>query len=249
MDLAERVRTLLPTQLRDKLAEVEAVLGRPVKFLVDPGLEGLAAAKASSSDGTIRLSPSTASEVLAATRELSSSVMGVIGEEIMHLHRRAERYPAIQPQQEAWDGDYYDALSALSGHFEEHAFFPFLESLGLDPRRVLTATVEQSAKILLGMLQRIEQNGPTAKWKVRLSTLFVQASLVAPESSARTRLLEMFENPILAQYAQLGRFLCDEIRAAADAGAPQVEERMRKCVERLELPREAAIVTIPPFPS
>lgn len=129
MDLAERMRTLLPTQLRDKLAEVEAVLGRPVKFLVDPTLEGLAAAKASSSDGTIRLSPSTASEVLAATCELSSSSMGVIGEEIMHLVRRAERYPTIQPQQEAWDGDYYDALSGLSGHFEEHAFFPFLARL------------------------------------------------------------------------------------------------------------------------
>jgi hypothetical protein len=40
----------------------------------------------------------------------------------------------------------------------------------------LTATLEQSGNMLPGMLQRIDQNGPTAKWKVRLSTLFVQAS-------------------------------------------------------------------------
>jgi len=99
------------------------------------------------------------------------------------------------------------------------------------------------------MLQRIEQNGPTAKWKVRLSTLFVQGSLMAPGSSAKTRLLELFDDPILARYAQLGHFVSDEIRAAANGAPAEVGERMRSCVERLELSPEAAIVTIPPFPS
>jgi hypothetical protein len=98
MNLGEQIRRLLPTALRDRLAEVEAALGRLVEFRVDGTLEGLAAGSASS-DGTIHLSPSTATEVLTATAELSRSTTGVVGEEIMHLVRRAERYPAIQPQQ------------------------------------------------------------------------------------------------------------------------------------------------------
>lgn len=72
---------------------------------------------------------------------------------------------------------------------------------------------------------------------------------MARESSARTRLLELFDNPILTQYAELGRFLSDEIRAAADGAPVEVEDRMRRCVARLELPPEAVIVTVPPFPS
>ena len=217
-------------------------------FRAGATLEGLAAAKASS-DGTIHLSPSTAMEVLAATAELSRSTMGVLGEEIMHLLRRAEGYPAIQPQQLASLHDYDLALSGLSGHFEEHAFFPFLENLGLDPRAPLTTTIDQSGRMLPTMLPRIEQNGRTAKWKVRLSTLFVQASLMAQESRARTQLLELFNHPTLAPYAQLGDFLRGEITAAGNGAPAEVGERMRRCVERLELPPEAAIVMVPAFPS
>ena len=46
--------------------------------------------------------------------------------------------------------------------------FPFLENLGLDPRGVLTATLDQSGQMLPTVLPRIEQNGLTAKWRVRL---------------------------------------------------------------------------------
>ena len=248
MNLGERVRLLLPAALRDKLAEVEATLGRLVEFRVDAALDGLAAGKASS-DGTIHLSSLTAAEVLAATAELSRDTSGVLGEEIMHLVRRAERYPAIQPQGLASLHDYDLALSCLSGHFEEHAFFPFLENLGLDPRGVLTATIDQSGRMLPRMLPHIEQNGHTAKWRVRLSTLFVQTSLLAPESLARTRLLGLFHDPVLVPYAQLGEFLNGEITAAAGSAPLEVGERMRRCVERLDLPREAAVVTVPAFPS
>ena len=248
MNLGKRVRQLLPTALRDKLAEVEAALGRLVEFRVDPTLGGMAVGKASS-NGTIDLSPSTGTEIWAATTELSRSTTGVLGEEIMHLVRRAQRYPAIQPQELASLNDYDVALSGLSGHFEEHAFFPFLEDLGLDPRGVLTATIDQSGRMLPTMLPRIEQNGRTAKWRVRLSILFVQTSLMAPQSLARTRLLELFNNPILGPYAQLGDFLRGEITATASAAPVEVGERMRSCVERLELPPEAAIVMVPAFPS
>jgi hypothetical protein len=208
----------------------------------------LAAGKACS-NGTICLSPSTATEVLTATAELSRSTTGVVGEEIMHLVRRAQRYPAIQPQQLASLCDYDLALSGLSGHFEEYAFFPFLENLGLNPRGVLTATLDQSAQMLPTMLPRIERNGLTAKWRVRLSTLFVQASLMAPESRTRTRMLELFNDSILVPYAQLGDFLRNEITAAAGGAPAEVGERMRRCVERLELPADAAIVAVPAFPS
>jgi hypothetical protein len=238
----------LPQRLLDSLAAVEAVLGRQVSFVVNPNLTGLALAKASS-NGTIHFAPATAKAIVTATEGLPKHTMGVIGEEIMHLRRRAEHYPAIQPQFLASVFEYADSISVLSGFFEEHEFFPSLEASELTPRDVVTETITESVKKLPTMLERIKEDGDTAKWRVTLSTLFVQGSLMAPESEARTRLMEFFDDPRLEQYAGLGRSLVEEIRAAAGRPPLEVADRMRRCVDLLQLSAKGAIVTFPPFPS
>lgn len=211
---------------------METALGRSVRFLVDP-CQG--AAGKCSPDGIITLRPD------------STLNPSVIGEEIMHLHRRKERYPVIKPGPLAAEEQYADAVNCLSGHFEEYAFFSFLEGLELDPRSVLTPTIEESVQRLPEMLPRIEQTWSQAAKRVVLATLFVQASVIAPESPATTRLLQMFDTPRLSVYAQLGRFLSDEVRAARNEAQSQVAERMQRCVARLELSPDAAIVTIVPL--
>lgn len=227
-----RVDALRP--LAQKLAEVEALLGRPVCFWSDPRLAGYAAARVEKPQGRVYLRPDCVED------------LSVIGEEIMHLHRMAEVYPVIKPLQRAASEGYDDVLNGLSGFFEEHAFFPFLEELGLDPRWAVGQTIRDSLTMLPQVLPRIER-WQEPRRRVTLSALFVQANLMAPNSEARTELLRAFQIPPLDACREVGEFLCDEIDAARDESPPEVEVRMRRCVERLGLPNGAAVVTCEPF--
>jgi hypothetical protein len=227
-----QVLPLLPAPLHNKLAELETALGRPVKFLVDSKLRS---AGSCSPEGIIKLRPD------------SMQNSSVLGEEIMHLDRRRLLYPVIRPQQQACDEKYADVVNGLSGFFEEHAFFPFLEGLGLDPRSLISPNIEQYASRLPEMLPRIERDWAPAAKRVVLAALFVQTNLMAPESPAKTQLLEMFDQPMLTTYAELGRSVGDEISAARDEIPQQVRVRMQRCVEHLALTADAATVEIVPL--
>jgi hypothetical protein len=58
VDFDRRTLERLPQPLRQKFAEVEAILGRPVSITVDGTLEGWARG-AANTDGSIRLAPSS----------------------------------------------------------------------------------------------------------------------------------------------------------------------------------------------
>ncbi len=132
---------LLPPALADRLAEIEKVLGKPVTFLEDRSLPGGAGGKATP-DGIVHLAPGS-------TQNLS-----VIGEEIMHLHRWTSGYPVVEPQVLAVQSGYARGVTQLASHFDEYAFFPFLESIGLDPRKELTPTIEPAIEAFKGLLRQ-----------------------------------------------------------------------------------------------
>lgn len=235
-DISDRVRNRVDglRPLAQKLAEVEASLGRPVRFCSDPHLVGYAAARTEKPQGRVYLRPDCVED------------LSVIGEEVMHLHRMAEAYPVIKPLQRAANDGYDDVLNGLSGFFEEHAFFAFLEELGLDPRRAVGQTIGDSVRMLPQVLPRIPQWQEPMR-TVKLSALFVQTNLMAPNSEARAELLRAFQRPPLDAFRQVGEFFCDEIGAARDEAPREVEVRMRRCVERLGLPNDAAVVAFEPF--
>lgn len=235
-DVSGRVRNRVDAScpLAQKLAEVEASLGRPVRFWSDPNLVGYAAARTEKPQGRVYLRPDCVED------------LSVIGEEIMHLHRMVKAYPVIKPLQRAANEGYDDVLNGLSGFFEEHAFFPFLEELGLDPRKAVGQTIGDSLRMLPQVLPRIGGWQEPMR-RVKLSALFVQTNLMAPNSEDRTELLRAFQKPPLNACREVGEFLCDEIGAARDEPPPKVEVRMRRCVERLGLPNDAAVVTFEPF--
>jgi hypothetical protein len=213
---------------------VEASLGRLVRFWSDPNLVAHAAARTEKPQGRVYLRPDCVDD------------LSVIAEEVMHLHRMAEAYPVIKPLQRAANDGYADVLNGLSGFFDEHAFFPFLEELGLDPRKAVGQTIGDSLRKLPEALPRI-RGWQEPMRSVKLSALFVQTNLMAPNSEARTELLRAFQKPPLDAYRELGEFLCDEIGGAREEPPPKVEARMRRCVDRLGLPSDAAVVAFEPF--
>lgn len=238
IDVSYNVQNLVHDlgRLAQKLAEVEASLGRPVQFYSDPSLLGRAAARVEQPKGRVYLCPDRVAD------------LSVIGEEVMHLHRMAEGYPVIKPLQRASDDGYDDVLHGLSGFFEEHAFFPFLEELGLDPRRAVGYTIQESVSKLPQVLPRIPQWQEPMR-TVRLSALFVQTNLMAPRSKARDALLRAFQMPPLDAVKPTGEFVCHEIGSARHEGPHEVEVRMRRCVARLRLPGDAAVVAFERFAS
>lgn len=235
-DVSARVRPLVDglRPLAQKLAEVEASLGRRAGFNSDPGLVGYAAARVEKPEGKIYLRPDSVEDV------------SVIGEEIMHLHRMARAYPVIKPLQRSCDDGYNDALNGLTGFFEEHASFPFLEDIGLDPRRAVGQAIGDSLRMLPQALTRIAE-WPEPMRTVKLSALFVQTNLMASPSAARDGLLMAFQAPPLYAAGQIGTFLCDEIAAAGHDAPREVEVRMQRCIERLGIPGDAAIVSVERF--
>lgn len=232
MDITATVLARLQPKpaLLEKLGQVERVLGKPVVFDEDDSLPAGAGGSARP-DGTVRLAPASADN------------LGVVGEEIMHLHRWTTGYPMIEPGALAQQHRYARGLTQLAGHFDEYAFFPFLEGIGLDPRQELTPKMAPAARALGDLLPQITDNGNTAEWRVLLSVSYVQAGLIAHASPDRDRLLAVFNHASLAEYRTLGQVLSEEVVAGRNENPDQVEDRMRRCVsQHLNLSPEAAVV-------
>jgi hypothetical protein len=149
----------------------------------------------------------------------------------------------IEPTALAEQHGYARGLTQLAGHFDEYAFFPFLEGIGLDPRRELTPTLGPASRAFENLLPQITQDGATADWRVLLSVTYVQTTLIAPASADRDRLLALFDHDSLVEYRALGQVLCEEVAAAQNEGSDEVEGRMARCVhQHLNLSPAAAVV-------
>lgn len=169
--------------------------------------------------------------------------LSVIGEEIMHPHRCTRGYPAIVPGARSVLLGYKSGLQALSGFFDEHAFFPFLEDLGLDPRAPIGARMVPTARALEAQIDEIHREGFTETWRVNLGAAYVQAPLMAPPSPDRDRLLALFDRPVLRQFRELGRTICAAIDLAVNQPPDQVETTTTSCVrDVLHLTDDAATV-------
>jgi hypothetical protein len=230
VDITVAVRALLPPALGQRLAEVERVLRAPVRFVRDDALRE--AGGAAQLDGVIRLAP----------RNVAN--LDVIGEELMHLHRWMHGFPFIEPLAVASLEGYAGGLQVLAGCFDEHAFFPSLEALGLAPRTELTRRLAETVALLEGRLDEIAMNGPTVRWRVILSVIHAQAALLAPDSPARTALLEMYDRAPLHAYVQTAVSLRNEIAGVQAAPPPDVEAAMRTCLRVLQVPAPAARVGV-----
>jgi hypothetical protein len=180
IDVTADVRERLPEPLQELLPGVDCVLRRSVRFVRDDRL-GEVAGGAARPDGLVRL----------AARSLTN--LSVIGEEIMHLHRWTQGFPAIEPTVVAVAEGDAGGLRCLAGHFDEHAFFPFLEALGLHRRGKSAPLLEQTAHLLRGLLGDIEADGPTPRWRVILSVIDPHAELLPPQDEARTAVLGPFK--------------------------------------------------------
>ncbi len=234
-DISEEVRAILPSALSAALNEVEEVYRRPVPFYLVHGLQVNASGRADP-QGLVELPLQ------------SRTNLNVIGEEIMHLHRWTRQYPAIEPTTLAHEGGYGHDLAAIGGHFDEYAFFPFLESVGLDPRSELHPRVVEAVNSLegglLGRIPHVHGSGEfTLEWRVKLCRTHVAADLLSGPSPARDSLLEVFELEPLRLYAELGRRISTEIVDAREATPDQVAAHMHTCLfTHLGLPTNVATV-------
>lgn len=218
--------------LAAKLREVDEFLRRPLEFR-EEALPGGAPGGVDYEAGLVRLAAG-------ATNNLD-----VVGEEIMHWHRRATLFPIVRPL----EGPHMvrRGLTQLAGHFDEFAFFPFLEGIGLAPRRQLTdwrPTLTQ----MKAFLEEIRA-GETLEWRVLLPVIYLQARLIYPDSPNGPGVLALFDGPILERYRTLGQLLCDEVVAARDEGPDPVHARMVRCVrDHLKLPEGTASIDCLPRP-
>ncbi len=231
LDLALRQLIASLPPLAAKLAEIEAVLQRPVVFQVDLGLAGQARGKATCPQGHVHLASESAND------------LSVVGEEIMHLHRCTRGYPTLVPGDHARVMDYDQGVQALNGFFDEHATFPFLENMGLDPRSHLTGVLDRTLGSLEGQLAHIEEEGYSERLRVTLGAVYVQAALMAPRSPTQDRLLSMFNSAPLSPYRVVGQSLCAAIDLAVRLQPDGVEKLMDECLRNvLRLPDGAATV-------
>lgn len=232
-DICGEIRSILPPQIAASLDEVERVYGRRVPFFLVPNL-GVSAGGRADPEGFVELPVRCRSN------------LNVIGEEIMHLHRWTRGYPAIEPQMPAHADGYRITLNALGGFFDEYAFFPFLESVGLDPRSELEPTIVDAVdKLSGGLLSRLSQvhrSGQfTMEWRVKLSVTHVRASLLGAPSPARDSLLERFERVSLRPYAEVGRRISSEITRSVNVAPDAVAAHMRTSLfTHLGVPQDAA---------
>jgi hypothetical protein len=236
-DISRNVRPLVVDRLAQKLGEVEAILGRCVVFYEDDQLRvarGRAVPR-----GEVHLSS-------AAVQDLS-----VIGEEIMHLHRWTAGFPAIEPQNAVLRLD--ESLKQLGGHFDEAAFFPFLEQLGLNPRAPIDAVMAANARTIQGLIPDLARNDPRQAIELlvlrkRLAITYAQAALLASPTGERDALLALFDDAALAATRDLGRNICAEIDAAIPEQPAAVEQRLNRCLLALGVGQQAARVRVLAYP-
>lgn len=235
IDISNEVRDKLQVGVARALDEVEEVLGKRVNFFLVSDL-GVTAVGQAFLEGYVELPPE------------SRSNLNVICEEIMHLHRWTQGYPAIKPSEMADFQSYGGALKALGGFFDEYAFFPFLEREGLKPRSELQPRIVDAVeKLTGGLLDRIERDKGSGqfalRWRIRLTLTYVQAALLACESVERDSLIRLFNGTELQEYAGVGEKIIAEIVKAGEEAPSKVAEHMRTCVfKHLGLPNSAATI-------
>ena len=147
------------------------------------------------------------------------------------LHRFAVGgFPKAQALLPARDAGYESALYQIAGCLDEHAFFPFLEGIGLTPRNEVGAAIQNTARMLDLHIPVIREDGATDYWRVVLSANYVQTHLIAPADAAgRGAVLAPYDRPELADFARVGRVVEDEIIAAQQERPEQVTERLERC--------------------
>jgi hypothetical protein len=232
-DITGRARALLPQPLVEKTAEIDASLGHEVTFRVVDALQGGAHGAVNLEDGVVWLP------------QRSINNLGVIGEELMHLHRFVVGgFPKAQALQQAVDAGYASALHQLAGHFDEQAFFPFLERIGLAPRDEIADAMPMTARLLRPELAAIVADGPTDYWRAALPVMYVQAHLMAPQNApGRDAVLQLYARGELRQYADLGALLENEVIAAQQEDPRSVQQRLETCFHtHLNLSRNAVRV-------
>ena len=231
-DLGEQVRAALPRDLTDKLVEVETGLGRPVRFIAGDSLPGNARGSASSSDGVIRLSSQCVEN------------LNVVGEEIMHLHRRTNGYPLIEPSSPARLLGFDRALLRLGGHFDEVAFFPALEGMGLNPRGEIAQSLAAEVEKIQGLIPKLAELAYDPVIPIELPVVYVRAAMLAPEGEEQRATLRLFDDPALAGFRDTGRGLCFEIDAVKDASPSDVAASMYRCLRMLRVTATGATLSV-----
>lgn len=238
IDISDEVRRTLPSPLLAVLDEIERAYGRHIPFFLVQDL-GVTASGRGDPQGFVELPPQ------------SRCNLNVMGEEIMHLHRWTRGYPAIEPKALAYQEGYAHHLQAFGGHFDEYVFFPFLESIGLDPRSELHARIVEALGSLTGglldRLQRVHGSGEfSAEWRVKLSRTYLVAALLSGPLPERDSLVQLFEGQPLRPYGELGRRIASEIAGAHEETGDQVAARMSTCLfTHLRLPRDTATIRYP----
>jgi hypothetical protein len=237
LDVSTSVRAALPARLTHKLTEIEAAIDRQVTFRRVDAVQGGAHGGTDVENAIVYLLPQAVDN------------MSVIGEELMHLHRwHVGGYPKAKALQPAECAGYASGLHQIGGHFDEHAFFPFLEEMGLAPRDEVGAVMQNTARMLRLEIPEIQRDGETEFWRVVLSAIYVQARLIAPaDIEDRDSVLRLYQLPELVHYARLGGLVEREIVAAQQEGPLQVAERLERCfLTHLGLGRDAVLVVMNP---
>jgi hypothetical protein len=102
-------------------------------------------------------------------------------------------FPRRRRSSKALDARYASAPYQLAGHFDEHAFFPFLARIGLARRDEIGEAMPTTARLLGPELAAIVADGPTDYWRAALPVIYVQAHLMAPQNApGRDAVLQLY---------------------------------------------------------
>jgi len=227
-DIRDEIVPALKKELIAKLEESEKTLGKKVKFFEREDLGAVGGG----------MDPSGIIYLLKANKRAEA----IIGEEIMHLDWRTNGRPWMNPLEPA--KDYKSAIKQISGHFEEFAFFAFLENdLKLNPRAFVNAIMPTTARRLGLEIYHLEGVEESEALRATFAALFVQARLMTNENAGAPVLAVFDRQMILAPYAKVGQLVCDEIIAAQKEDDAGITARMERTLfEHLKVPNDAVEV-------
>lgn len=229
MDITADIKKELPKQLLEKLSEAEKVLKKEVTIYESGELYG-------GSQGM--MDPQGKIWIASASRK----DMGVVGEEIMHLHWRTSGLPRMKPLEPAKQGGYESPILQLGGHFEEYSFFPFLQDLALNPRGVIDRLIPSMAADLAAGVDRVKAEPDSVPLRILLAAKYVQAKVMTSGSNGGPA-LKIFEHVTLKPYAKVFDLVCEEVMAAKDKSKDEVKERMERTLyTHLDLPKDSVSV-------
>ncbi len=235
VDITETIVSRLPAYLCNVLQEIEAALGRRVRFIRVDRLPRSGGAMAHIDDGQpfVRLKSGV---------ETNESVLA---EELFHLKRRTDGHPGVKATYSGELQEYGIVCDGLTGLLDEHSFFPCLESLGYDPysenEHVLQKYIGKFSSGFLTRLPRVRrQSGETSlehHWVCKFALEYARMYLLTKDSNARKEFLRFYDHPDLHVARDRGRQIAEPIRSNPDqssSGTSCLLETILRCV--LELP-------------